>query len=368
MQRKPVILILTSTDRPGDAAYGIADAVRAAGTHNAVVLDESRYGAGLRSGKLGRAVCRADMRRLSALRAPSPASLARRKGRLFGRNMRIANAVKRYAPQLVLTTTPFSHAAYAVAARKAALRTPSMHLVMSFTLPEGKDLARAADAYIVENPDMKDELVRRGISTRRVSVLGLPFDAEPPTEEEAENGKRELGLPCTPTVFVNAGDKAVSSAILGLLVDQGDIINIVCYVRDVRALAALRALADGAETRSNVVLVTRRELFDEYLLMSDIVVTQYDPSVIYKCFKAGKPVISFGNGGTAERDLEYLAERKLIMRARSDIDVVAPIYKLMQPERAAEYAQRGRLRTELFSVENTANYIIRFAEADHDAH
>lgn len=358
MQRKPVVLILTSSDECGNAAENLAGAVRACGGYNAVVLDEKRYGAKSFRGRLGRLAFDTDRRRLLS---PGAAAAGRlpvrgRARKLFGRNKRVANAVKRYAPEYVLTVTPYAQAAFSEAKRKAGFTVPSVHSVDAFVLPQAELPVYAADIYLVENNEVKDALVARGVPTRHVVVTGLPYDAPYVTPIETEEGKQELGLPRTPTVFVNAdGRDAVE--ILGLMVDQGDILNVACYAEDVGLLAALRSKADGAETRSNVVLVTRKDMFEEYLLMSDIVITRYDPSVIYRCFKAGKPVIAFGGGGEAEKNLDYLSERRLVMRARNDIDVVALIYKFMQTDTASEYIANGRARTEMFSLANTANYL-----------
>lgn len=140
----------------------------------------------------------------------------------------------------------------------------------------------------------------RGHTVQARCSHGASFDAPRVTPAETEDGKQELGLPRTPTVFVNAGGKDAVE-ILGLLADQGDIINIACYAEDVKLLAALRTRADRAETRSNVVLITRKDMFREYLLMSDIVITRFEPSVVYTCFKAGKPVIAFGKGAEEEK-------------------------------------------------------------------
>ena len=128
-----------------------------------------------------------------------------------------------------------------------------------------------------------------------------------------------------------------------------------------KLLAALRTRADRAETRSNVVLITRKDMFREYLLMSDIVITRFEPSVVYTCFKAGKPVVAFGKNAEEEKNVAYLAKRKLVMPARSDIDVVALIYKFMQTDTASEYVENGVERTEMFSLENTANYLAAYS-------
>lgn len=351
MQRKPVVLILTSSHEPGSAA--LAEAVRALGTHRAVVLDEEKYGVRGCFGKLGALVSARDERRL-------PSGGGRHGAAARRRNARVASAVRRYAPEVVVTMTPYAQSAFAEAKRKKGFSVPSVHIVSSFVLPEGNFTSDAADAYIVENADVKAALAKRGIPSRRVMIMGLPYDEERLTPIEAEDGKQELGLPRTPTVFLNEDAKREIVELLGLLVDQGSIINVVCCAADVRRLGALRTKADGAEARSNVVIVTRKELFYDYMRVSDIVVTRYDPVVIYKCFKAGKPVIAFGRSAEEMRNLEYLAANGLIMLARSDIDVVALIYKLMQTDTASEFVEKGTERTEMYSLENTVGYLTSF--------
>ena len=43
MERRPVILIMTSTGEYGNVSRVVAEAVRKEGSHNVVVLDESKY-------------------------------------------------------------------------------------------------------------------------------------------------------------------------------------------------------------------------------------------------------------------------------------------------------------------------------------
>lgn len=351
MQRRPVVLILTSSHEPGGAT--LAAAVRALGTHRAVVLDEEKYGVRGCYGKFGALASALDERRLPS-GGGRHGMIARR------RNARVASAVRRYAPEVVVTMTPYAQSAFAESKRKKGFSAPSVNVISSFVLPEGKFTADAADAYIAENAEVKSALVKRGVPSRRVMIMGLPYDEKRLTPIEAEDGKQELGLPRTPTVFLNENEKKDAVELLGLLVDQGSVINVVCCAADVRRLGALRAKADGAEARSNVVIVTRKELFDDYMRVSDIVVTHYDPVVIYKCFKAGKPVIAFGRSAEEMRNLEYLAANKLIMLARSDIEVVALLYKLMQTDTAAEFVENGTERTEMYSLENTVGYLTSF--------
>ena len=45
------------------------------------------------------------------------------------------------------------------------------------------------------------------------------------------------------------------------------------------------------------------------------------------------------------------------MRASHNIDTVALIYKLMQTDTAAQFAEKGEQRTEMFSLSNLAGYL-----------
>ena len=359
MQRKPVILIMTSSGEIGGAAQTLAEAVRAEGTHNVVVLEESRYGVKTPGGLLDGVIAAIDEHRLLKSRGEEGEKKAER-SKLKGTTRRVANAVKRYAPEIVLTVTPYAQAVFAEAKHKAGFAVPSVHIVTAFPLPKGDYVTAQANAYIVENADVKNDLSVNGVPSRHVMIMGLPYDIRKVTPIEIEAGKQELGLPKTPTVFVSSAGGRETREILGLIADQGDIVNVVCCVNDVKELPALRARADGAETASNVVLATRKDLFDEYMLMSDVVVTRYDASVIYKCFRAGKPVIAYGLTETERENIEYLVSQDLVMQAKNDIDIVALIYKLISGDLASHYGENGVKRTELYSLQNMANYLTAY--------
>lgn len=365
MERRPVILIMTSSSEYGRVSSVVADAIRREGTHNVVVLDEGRYDS--RTGIYGidrlmqvgdeyKLVADKRMTAGEALRYDRATNGGKRQ-RLSRRNRRIANAVKRYRPEFILAVTPYACAVAAEARRKTGFNTDIICITSGFAV-HGTGSVHDADCYIVENSEMKEAIVRCGVPSRKVMVMGLPFDAPELTPIEREAKKQELGLPKTPTVFLNAEKNSDSVELLGLLTDQGNILNTVCFTRDVRNVAPLRAVADADGGGGGVIVLTKEELFDEYLSVSDIVVTSYDPSVLYKCFKSGKAaVIAERTGGKHEEDISYLAAQGLVLRAEHNIDTVALIYKLMQTDTAAQFAEKGEQRTEMFSLSNLAGYL-----------
>lgn len=359
MERKPVILILTSSDEYGAASARIAEAVGNVGTHNAVVVDETRYDGFLRKSRFYKAVRKcltehpvaAEKIKLRFARLKRDADKAR------GRNRRIANAVKRYNPEFVVTVTPYALSVLTEARVRFGTDCKVLHVLNAFTYEKDDFPADCADAYIVENSDVKTALVEAGADARHAMVMGLPYSVCPPTPEERTEQREAKGLPQSPTVFLNATSNEKADELLGLLIDQGKLINTVCYAATTKLMAKLRSRADAMSARNNVAIISREEQIDEFLPLCDVVVTHYDPSVIYKSMQLGKPVIAFCGFDRGRRDLAYLEKHGLVKCAKEDIDTVKLLYDFLQPQTAAEYSQREKKHTELYSTDNLANYI-----------
>lgn len=107
---------------------------------------------------------------------------------------RIANAVKRYNPEFLLTVTPYAHCAVAEAKERAGFGHNVINIPDSFVLRKHFAADGAADAYIVENGDIKAELVKNGVPSRKIMTMGLPFDAEKVTPIEVETKNRNWGF------------------------------------------------------------------------------------------------------------------------------------------------------------------------------
>ena len=54
MQRKPIILILTSRDEKANISSQIAESIRQVGTHNAVILGDDKYASSQKISRLDR--------------------------------------------------------------------------------------------------------------------------------------------------------------------------------------------------------------------------------------------------------------------------------------------------------------------------
>ncbi|MBO5777827.1 MAG: hypothetical protein J6R34_05205 [Clostridia bacterium] len=355
MQRKPIILILTSRDEKANISQQLAQSIRKVGTHNVVIIGDDKYGSAQKITKLDRLLnLKEEYQQVLAEKAKKKKVGGKRRGR----DTRIANAIKRYRPELVLAVTPYAYYVLTEAKKKTGFES-SIFYIMPYFVLDKQTYDEVDTTFIVENQDVKSALVGQGVPSKRVLTMGLPYEIDKKTPIEVSAMKQELGLPKTLSIFLNAGKKDGVNELFRLLLDQGNVINTVVYAGDNKLSAELRVLADSYKA-NNVVISQKAEQFDEYLTACDVVVTKHDIATIYKAFKLGKPVIVLSNGEHANREIEYLVHHGLVMHARENIEIVGLMYRLIETGVAATYVRAGEKWVESADIENITNYLVSY--------
>ena len=358
MQRKPIILILTSRDEKANVSTVLADAIKKNGTHNVVVLSDDRYASKQKISRLDKLVSlQEDYQQLLAEKSTKIAKASKQSVK-SGRAFRISNAVKRFRPELILEVTPYAYFAVCEAKRRAGFSNAIFYVMPYFVL-DRQNYGEVDSTFIVENQDVKSALVAQGVPSKKVMTMGLPYAIERKTPLEVSALKQELGLPKTMSVFLNASKKDGAEELLRLLLDQGNVINTVVYAGDNKQGAEFRAIADEYNA-NNVVILQKDAQVDEYLTACDVVITKYDIATIYKAFKVGKPVITFARGEHANREIDYLVSHGLVMHARENLEIVGLMYRLIETGVAATYVRAGEKWVEGASIENIANYLVSY--------
>lgn len=120
---------------------------------------------------------------------------------------RINNMIKRFHPEYILCVTPYAHHCAVEAKRRARFHTQIIYMLQTFTLPK-RVHDDATNVFIVENADVKADLVRQGIKSKDVLVMGFPFEITPKTREEIILKSKNWGFPkskpCTSTCKTKA--------------------------------------------------------------------------------------------------------------------------------------------------------------------
>lgn len=359
MKRRPIILIMTSHDDQSGVAARLADAIRAKGTHNVVIIGDDKYGSVQKLSLLDRLMDTGQEYQYLLERKDRGVLRDKFKRRKFSKRVtRIGNMLRRFNPEYVLCVTPYAHHCAVEAKKKLHSRVRILYLVMSFTAPK-RGLDNATDTYIVENADVKATLMREGVHPKDIMTLGLPFDIPRLDAAELAFAKQELGLPGGKTVFVSIQDKKQLEEMFSLLLDQGNIATYVVRCENAKLRQDLSSHATDFPDES-IVFVATKEKIDDFLRTADVAVLSYDVPMIYKCLELGIPPLVISNDEHLEDDISYLLSHGLIMRAKDGIEAVGLIYKLLQTELGSRLSQNGLKRTEFSSVENIADFLITY--------
>lgn len=359
MNKKPIILIMTSKDELDGISAKLADAIMSLGTHNAVVISDDKYGSATRMSALDRLMDNGSEYQYLLERKDRGVIRDRLTPRKYSKRVnRIKNMLKRFRPEYVLCVTPYAHHCACEAKRKLKFDTQILYIVPSFTTPKRRP-NDITSVYIVENSDIKADFVRLGIRSKDIMTMGFPFEITKKTDEQIAYDKQELGLPRAKTLFVHITNGKMLENVFPLLLDQGDIASLAVYCSDPKLMQALSAYSLKIPDVT-VVFLQSADKIDEYLSVCDVALTDYDISIIYKCFKLGIPPIVYTKDEHASDDVNYLVNHGLCLRAKEDIDVIALEYKLLQTELADEIGGNGAKWVELNSLENIANFLVSY--------
>jgi len=359
MIRKPIILILTSRDEKGNVSKNIKDAIQKVGTHNAVIVSDEKYGAVKKLSSFD--MLMDSGQEYAYLRETKDKGVVKDllKVKKFSKRItRIINLLKRYRPEYVLCLTPYAHHSMIEAKKRAKLHIPVINVLSTFTIPK-TNIDESTNIVIVENSDIKQDLVRIGIRSKDVMVMGLPFDMKKLSTEELVNQKQELGLPKSKTVLLNFSSNKILEEVFDLMLDQGGIVNLAVFCEDAKLRVSLAQRASKCQGMT-VIFVQTKDLIDNYLSVCDMAITEYDPSIIYKCFHIGVPSVVLDGGEQSKKDIQYLSNNGLLLRAKEPIETVGLMYQILDSSEGKEIASAGEKWVEMSSIENIAQFLTSY--------
>jgi len=359
MEKKPIIVILTSRDEIDGVSNKLAESIKAIGTHNPVIVSDEKYGSATKLSALDKLMERGQEYQYLLEKKDRNAIRERLKIKgLSKRVNRINNITKRFNPEYIICVTPYAHHCAVEAKKKAKFETQIIYMMMDFTAGKRR-LDNTTSVYIVENSDVKSTLVRNGIKAKSVMVMGLPYEIEKPNSQEILARKQDLGLPRMKTVFVNIQNHNDLEKIFDLLLDQGAIMNLVINCKDEKVIETLGARS--AKVQNMTVLYTSNEdMMNEYISCCDMIITDYNPAIIYKGFKLEIPSIVFNYQEASQKDIDFLCANNLCLKAKEDIEIVGLLYSLLQNDGGKDLIDNGRKWVEYNSLNNIAEFLVNY--------
>jgi len=359
MERKPIILILTSKDEIDGVSKKIANAIKKIGTHNAVIISDNKYGSATKLSTIDKLMARGE--EYQYLLEKKDKAAIREKLKIKGlskRTIRITNLLKRFNPEYILCVTPYAHHCAVDAKKKAKFDTQIVYMMLDFTIGKRR-YDSTTNVFIVENADVKSSLVRLGIKSKSIMTMGLPYEITKPTSEEIFTKKQDLGLPKLKSVFVSIQNKTDLAKVEELLLDQGAIMNLVVYCKDEKVVSELGAISSRVQNMTTLY-ISDEDMMNEYISVCDLIITDYNPSTIYKGFKLGIPSIVFNYNVESQKDVDFLGANGLCLKAKEDIEIVGLLYNLLQNDGGKDIVENGKRWVEYNSLENISEFLVNY--------
>ncbi len=252
---------------------------------------------------------------------------------------KIYSIIIRFDPVCVVATNAKLLDLAVAANKKRKKRAKIVGLYGGFTY-NGRFYNKHADAYIVDNSDVKRSLLGRGAQARSVLVAGVPCVEEKYDFEKVFEAKREMVLNDKPTVYLSGGvfGNDQIKEVLKLLLDQGDYINVVAYCGENEQLYTRVCEETAKVGAENVKVIMSGEMEHVAELASDIVICTYDSKLIASSVFRRVPVIVFGPKSAEEQaDFEYLSQKRTVFYAENFNKVIIDLYKIIQTDVARFY-------------------------------
>lgn len=284
--------------------------------------------------------------------------------KLRGTTKRIYNAVIRYCPEVILVTSPDTLHTVIEAKRKTKFRYPVVALLNSFTF-DRSFFSFHADGYIAENNDLKNQITSLGFPSDKVYVIGLPITETVPDNSFVIDKKTKLGLNASDTVYLSGKTFDVKK-VFDLLLDQGDVINIIVNCGTDGALHTDILKAIDQRGAKNVKVYYQSDAVEENedtLTAADCVMTTFDTKLVYRAFLLHIPVIVF-SPITAEEtaDFQYLSEKKLAYFAADYNDTIVGMYKILQTNLKNQLVTAAAIRTHENGLGDICKLLASFAK------
>lgn len=355
--KKKTIVILTSSDEPiGTSSYLMK--LLKTEDNKVVIISEDKYKA------TSEFLFIADKIKNNKYYSKELAFLERKKLFKFVKHTtikRISNMIYRYQPELLVTVTPFAHYVATRAKQYFKSDVKIVNYIFRFVLEDRVFNDYITNCYIVENTQMREELINQGVKSINIANLGFPFTLEKISDSEIEEIKRRKGIPESPIVCIDLRDNESLKDVFSMLVDQGNIFNLIIRSYKNNYLDDLYKKLAGLNI--NVIFSSEIDEFDKYLSFADVLITDFNVVTIYKSFSVSVPIIGISKDYDSYNNLKNLADQGLILATNDNVKVISYLYDITQTGIKDLLIKNSQNKMKFVIPENIKNFLLTVGEA-----
>ncbi|MGI8608176.1 MAG: MGDG synthase family glycosyltransferase [Candidatus Dormibacteria bacterium] len=218
--------------------------------------------------------------------------------RIFGKGLRVG--VHKYLdakrPDGVVSFHPLMNHVTVDEIDALGLKVPFITVVTDMVDLHRFWLTKRADLVVVPSAEARRYCIKRGLDPRKVHVEGLPVNPNftgPPTRQERQAARRQLGLEERPTLLLAAGGEGAGrlGAYAGAL-DKAELglqLVVVCGRND-----KLRRTLTAKTWKGSVKPLGFVDNMPDLMRASDAIVTKAGPGTITEALVSGLPIFLTG--------------------------------------------------------------------------
>ncbi len=191
------------------------------------------------------------------------------------------------------------------------------------------------DRFFVANQNVKNNLLHAGVSEDKISITGIPINPRFYLKQDINELKRKYKIDNgRPTVLF------IASWASGLL-SESELVYIIKQLLEFKPEINLIFLASGNKEAYDTAvrsfpgekrLLTEiwTDAIDEYMKISDIVISKAGGITVSECLSLNKPMIIFNPmPGQEERNAEFVEENNFGVKVDSEKEIVSVLSKAM---------------------------------------
>lgn len=212
--------------------------------------------------------------------------------------------IEQMKPELIICTHPIPGAVIS-RLKASGLKVPLFTLITDYDA-HGSWISPEVDRYFVSTPEVRNLLIRRGVSPSAIQVSGIPVHPEFWIRQDKISARRELGLRHLPTVLVMGGGWGImKDELVAKMADWKDRVQIVCCMgSNEKQAAKLRNHPDLQHPNIKILGYTRN--ISQWMDASDLLITKPGGMTCTEGLAKGIPMLFYESlPGQEEKNREY---------------------------------------------------------------
>ncbi len=263
-------------------------------------------------------------------------------------NKNLKKVIKEFNPDLIISTIYFGSFIASILNQKNIIHSKSITIITDYTAHEAwiKN-HKNEDAYIVGNEFVKNELLNKGVESKKIKVYGIPVSEKFKKVVDDKNEimkKYKIENDRKTILFFGGGSQgSISYAdYFKLLVKKEFFANIIFIAGNNKKLKDICDKYVKRKRISNTLVLGFTNDVPNLLSICDFVISKPGGITVTECLEMKKPMVLIpGNGGPEIENARLLLKKKYALKSFSPYGMIRKVKALLKKKNLLETLQNN---------------------------